>query len=158
MKSRMVGRSAKKTSRTCVPEREIAGYAKSLATVGGAYLGSRTNTSPTRARNTGVKHPFVSRPRVLNLHTLSPGGTAGSSPRRKPRLLMQSEFTSPDRQRRERYWFPGSAWEPHGLRALPADHEAEPPRQCGPRQSLGPRRRKNLGGNRSRRCPAGRRA
>jgi len=44
-------------------------------------------------------------------------------------------------QRRERFWFPGSAWEPQELQALPADHEAEPPRQCGPRQSLGPRRR-----------------
>ena len=41
-------------------------------------------------------------------------------------------------------WFPGSAWEPNELQALPAElslvnrlREAEPPRQCVPRQSLG---------------------
>ncbi len=41
-------------------------------------------------------------------------------------------------------WFPGSAWEPKELQALPADaslvpkaQEAEPPRQCVPRQEPG---------------------
>src|SRR6266446_3080930 len=34
-------------------------------------------------------------------------------------------------------WFPGSAWEPTGLEALP--YEAEPLAQCVPRQSLGTR-------------------
>ncbi len=41
-------------------------------------------------------------------------------------------------------WFPGSAWEPKELQALPAEasliprtREAEPPRQCVPRQEPG---------------------
>ena len=41
-------------------------------------------------------------------------------------------------------WFPGSAWEPNELQALPAElwfdsrlREAEPPRQCVPRQEPG---------------------
>src|SRR6266478_4296684 len=40
-------------------------------------------------------------------------------------------------RRRTDSWFPGSAWEPTALEALPP--EAEPRAQCVPRQSLGTR-------------------